>query len=494
VSERILIVDDDPLQRRLLDNMVRRFGYDARLADGGEAAIAALSEQSGAQIHAVVLDLVMPNLDGLGVLAKMRGAGLNIPVVVQTAHGGIDNVGTAMRAGAADFVVKPVIPERLQVSLHNAIAASALRQEFVRVKRSRAGTLGLRDVIGKSGCMQHVLRLGQRAADSNIPILIEGEPGTGKEFIARAIHGSSARRGKPFIAMNCAAIPDGMVESVLFGHEKGAFAATINRHSSKFLEAAGGTLFLDEIGELPPPAQLKVMRAIADNEVEPAGARKPVKIDVRLICATSRDIIAEVKTGRFREDLFYRLHGLPISVPPLRDRREDIAELARFFLARFAAEEGKRVVRLSAGALQLLCGYQWPGNVRELEHAVFRAVVLCEGDAITAADFPQIAAQASATSDSIRHEEPLATSLAPTEEANADLDVTALPGLAAASPPATLDLLDSVGNVRPLEELETEAIRYAIAHYRGQMSEVARRLRIGRSTLYRKLDVLGIQS
>jgi DNA-binding NtrC family response regulator len=494
VSERILIVDDDPVQRRLLDNMVRRFGYDARLADGGEAAIAALSEQSGAQIHAVVLDLVMPNLDGLGVLAKMRGAGLNIPVVVQTAHGGIDNVGTAMRAGAADFVVKPVIPERLQVSLHNAIAASALRQEFVRVKRSRAGTLGLRDVIGKSGCMQHVLRLGQRAADSNIPILIEGEPGTGKEFIARAIHGSSARRGKPFIAMNCAAIPDGMVESVLFGHEKGAFAATINRHSSKFLEAAGGTLFLDEIGELPPPAQLKVMRAIADNEVEPAGARKPVKIDVRLICATSRDIIAEVKTGRFREDLFYRLHGLPISVPPLRDRREDIAELTRYFLARFAAEEGKRVVRLNASALQLLCGYQWPGNVRELEHAVFRAVVLCEGDAITAADFPQIAAQASATSDSIRHEEPLATSLAPTEEANADLDVTALPGLAAASPPATLDLLDSVGNVRPLEELETEAIRYAIAHYRGQMSEVARRLRIGRSTLYRKLDVLGIQS
>ncbi|HXD50373.1 MAG TPA: sigma-54 dependent transcriptional regulator [Burkholderiales bacterium] len=414
MSERILIVDDDPVQRRLLDNMVRRFGYDARLADGGEAAMAALSEQAGAQIHAVVLDLVMPNLDGLGVLAKMRGAGLNIPVVVQTAHGGIDNVGTAMRAGAADFVVKPVIPERLQVSLRNAIAASALRQEFVRVKRSRAGTLGLRDVIGKSGCMQHVLRLGQRAADSNIPILIEGEPGAGKEFIARAIHGSSAR--------------------------------------------------------------------------------KPVKIDVRLICATSRDIIAEVKTGRFREDLFYRLHGLPISVPPLRDRREDIAELARFFLARFAAEEGKRVVRLSAGALQLLCGYQWPGNVRELEHAVFRAVVLCEADAITAADFPQIAAQASATSDSIRHEEPLATSLAPTEAANADLDVMALPGLAAASAPATLDLLDSVGNVRPLEELETEAIRYAIAHYRGQMSEVARRLRIGRSTLYRKLDVLGIQS
>src|SRR5882672_2488073 len=315
MSERILIVDDDPVQRRLLDNMVRRLGYEPLVAEGGDAAAAMLMSAEGARIDAVVLDLVMPDLDGLGVLAKMREAGLAIPVIVQTAHGGIDTVVGAMRAGATDFVVKPVGAERLAVSRRNALAASALQGELQRIKRSRSGTLGFKDIITRSARMQAVLRTAEKAATSAIPVLIEGQSGVGKELIARAIHGSGERRAKPFVAVNCGAIPDNLVESILFGHEKGAFTGATERHTGKFVEAHGGTLFLDEVGELPPAAQVKLLRAIQEGEVEPVGARKPMKVDVRLISATNRNLIADVKDGRFREDLFYRLHVFPITVP-----------------------------------------------------------------------------------------------------------------------------------------------------------------------------------
>src|SRR5437588_8540211 len=331
--------------------MVRKLGYEPLVAEGGDAAMAALIAADGARIDAVVLDLVMPDLDGLGVLAKMRDAGLSIPVIVQTAHGGIDNAVTAMRAGATDFVVKPVGPERLQVSLRNALAASALEDELARIKRSRSGTLGFGDIITKSPRMQSVLRTAEKAANSTIPVLLEGQSGVGKELIARAIHGSGPRRRKQFVAVNCGAIPDNLVESLLFGHEKGAFTGATERHVGKFVEASEGTLFLDEVGELPAAAQVKLLRAIQDGELEPVGARKPIKVDVRLISATNRDLIADVKAGRFREDLFYRLHVYPISVPPLAQRTEDIAELARHFLIRFAAEEGKRIKKINGQAL-----------------------------------------------------------------------------------------------------------------------------------------------
>src|SRR5688500_6983197 len=309
MSERILIVDDDPVQRRLLDNMVRKFGYEPLVAEGGDAAIAALTGAEGlgtggAGIDAVVLDLVMPDLDGLGVLAKMREAGLTLPVIVQTAHGGIDNVVSAMRAGATDFVVKPVGAERLQVTLRNALATRALESELKLIKRSRDGTLNFRDIVTRSATMQGVLRTAEKAATSTIPVLIEGESGVGKELIARAIHGSGERRSKPFVAVNCGAIPDNLVESILFGHEKGAFTGATDRHTGKFVEASGGTLFLDEVGELPAPAQVKLLRAIQEGEVEPVGARKPVKIDVRIVSATNRNLTEDVRGGRFREDLF----------------------------------------------------------------------------------------------------------------------------------------------------------------------------------------------
>jgi DNA-binding NtrC family response regulator len=435
------------------------------------------------------------------VLARVREAGLTTPVIVQTAHGGIDNVVSAMRAGATDFVVKPVGAERLEVSLRNALATKALEGEIQRIRRSHAGTLTFKDIITRSPRMHAVLRQAEKAATSAIPVLIEGRSGVGKELIARAIHGSGDRRSKPFVAVNCGAIPDNLVESILFGHEKGAFTGATERHTGKFVEAHGGTLFLDEVGELPLSAQVKLLRAIQEGEVEPVGARKPVKVDVRLISATNRDLIADVKDGRFREDLFYRLHVYPISVPSLAERPEDIPELARHFLTRFAAEEGKRLRRLDNDALALLSGYRWPGNVRQLENAVFRAVVLAEGDEVGTADFPQIAALA--------HRQPAAAPAIPSpaiaphpietsESAMPALHEIATPLGSIApqlplEPGVTLTLLDAQGEVRPLEELEADVIRFAISHYRGQMSEVARRLQIGRSTLYRKLDALGLQ-
>jgi len=505
MPERVLSVDDDPVQRRLLENMITRAGHVAVVAEGGDAAVALLTGAD--RFDAVVLDLVMPDLDGLGVLAKMREASLTTPVIVQTAHGGIDNVVTAMRAGATDFVVKPVGAERLQVSLRNALAASALAGELNRIKRSRTGTLTFRDIVTRSARMHAVIRTAEKAVGSAIPVLIEGQSGVGKELVARAIHGTGDRRAKPFVAVNCGAIPDNLVESILFGHEKGAFTGATDRHIGKFVEASGGTLFLDEVSELPPAAQVKLLRAIQESEVEPVGARKPVRVDVRIISATNRDLITDVMQGRFREDLFYRLHVFPINVPPLAERPEDIPELVRHFLARFAAEEGKRVTGISPEALTLLCAYRWPGNVRQLENAVFRAVVLADGSEIGVLELPQIA-QAAQGANALP-QAPIATM--PSLEAPClgapSLVAPSLvaPSLAASglteshttdSLPAVLyarlALLDATGDIRPLEEIEGEVIRFAIAHYRGQMSEVARRLQIGRSTLYRKLDSLGL--
>jgi DNA-binding NtrC family response regulator len=484
----ILIVDDDPVQRRLIEAMVRKFGYDAVTADGGEAAATMLTGPDGSRFECAILDLVMPDLDGLGVLARMREAGVALPVIVQTAHGGIDNVVSAMRAGAFDFVVKPAGAERLQVSLANALKTSALEGEFARMKRSRSGTLSFQDIITRSPRMLAVLRTAEKAAASNIPVIIEGESGVGKELIARAIHGTGERSTKPFIAVNCGAIPDNLVESILFGHEKGSFTGATERHVGKFVEATGGTLFLDEVGELPAAAQVKLLRAVQEGEVEPVGARKPVKVDVRLVSATNRDLIADVTAGRFREDLFYRLHVFPITVPPLRERIEDIPELTRHFLARFAAEEGKPIRLVLPEALALLTSFRWPGNVRQLENAMFRAVVLAEGDAISPAELPQVAAQI--VQDPSVQPPFEALSVVPHRSSIVSTDLAPAPP---AAPPAhAVTLLDANGNVRPIDELEAEIMRYAITHYRGRMSEVARRLGIGRSTLYRRLETLGL--
>jgi DNA-binding NtrC family response regulator len=499
MAERVLIVDDDPVQRRLLQNVVEKAGYQVATAESGEAALTLITAPDGPHFECIVLDLVMPDLDGLGVLGRMREAGIAIPVIVQTAHGGIDVVVSAMRAGAVDFTVKPVGAERLLVSLRNALATRALEGELARMKRSRGGALSFKDIVTRSARMRSVLQAAQKSAGSAIPVLIEGESGVGKELVARAIHGSGARKGRPFVAVNCGALPENLIESILFGHEKGAFTGATERHEGKFQEASGGTLFLDEVGELPPPAQVKLLRALQEGEVEPVGGKRPVQVNVRVISATNRDLSADVRSGRFREDLFYRLHVFPILVPPLRERAEDIPDLTRHFMVRFAAEEGKRVRSMSAEALRLLSAYSWPGNVRQLENAIFRAVVLAEGEEIGLDEFPQIADPGEHASA------PLSAPLAPAADPAAapplapgivigdEAAITLGAGGEGVSLPDHLvNLVDEAGHARPLEEVEADAIRFALSHYHNQMSEVARRLRIGRSTLYRKLDGLGL--
>jgi DNA-binding NtrC family response regulator len=483
----ILIADDDAVQRRLVENMVQKCGYEALVVDSGDAAIAALTTPDAQAIDAVVLDLVMPGLDGMGVLAKIRDAGLNVPVIVQTAHGGIDNVVSAMRAGAMDFVVKPVGLERLQVSLRNALNASALKGELQRIRHSREGRLTFTDIVTRSETMTSVLRTAQKAASSTIPVLIEGESGVGKELFARAIHGSGDRKAKPFVAVNCGAIPDNLVESILFGHEKGAFTGATERHMGKFVEASGGTLFLDEVSELPLTAQVKLLRALQEGSVEAVGGRKPVKVDVRIVSATNRKLLDRVKAGQFREDLFYRLHVLPLTIPPLRMRREDIPHLLRHFLARFCAEENRPITGISGEAMALLSQLEWPGNIRQLENAVYRAVVMSDTEQLGVDDFPQGLQSQGALEARNMPVEPLIIGpdshpTAPAMISGNDIPIVPLPSA------GMLTMLTASGEVRPLEDMETEIIRFAISHYRGQMSEVARRLKIGRSTLYRKLD------
>ncbi len=485
MSTSLLIVDDDPVQRRLLAHAVERLGYRAFVAAGGREALDHLAAPVGDAVSLVILDLVMPELDGMAVLARLRETKQALPVIVQTAHGGIDAVVSAMRAGAVDFVVKPVSIERLQVSIENALKLDALEGEIARLKRSASGTLTFADIVTGSPAMERVIGLGKRAAQSQIPILVEGESGVGKEMIARAIQGSSVRKARPFITVNCGAVPATLVESILFGHEKGAFTGAAEKHTGKFREADKGTLFLDEVGELPLEVQVKLLRALQDGEIDPVGARKPVRVDFRLISATNKSLIDLVKLGRFREDLYYRLNVFPIRVPPLRERREDIAELVRHFTARFAAEEGKAFIRgVSSGALDLLVSYGWPGNVRQLENAVFRAVVLADGAWLTPGEFPQIAQHVEGGAGRPTGVPALSvlSDPSPVGDATGPARRTRDHGLA----------FGPSGDVRPLAEIEADMIRLAIVRYKGRMTHVAQKLGIGRSTLYRKLKELGL--
>lgn len=483
MSATILVVDDDPVQRRLLTEMVRRFGYEPEAVESGAEALDRIADRQKPAVDVIVLDLVMPDLDGMAVLERLGAMAEHPPVIVQTAHGSIETVISAMRAGAVDFVVKPVGAERLSISIKNAMRVDALEGEVRRLAKRGSGSLAFSDLASSSPEMSRAVRLGERAAKSGIPVLLEGESGVGKEVFARALQGASDRRGKPFVTVNCGAIPANLVESILFGHEKGAFTGATEKHAGKFVEANGGTLFLDEVSELPLDAQVKLLRAIQEGEVDPVGGRKTVKVDIRLISATNRDLIQAVRQGRFREDLYYRLNVFPISIPALRNRKEDIPALARRFLARIAAEEGRNVRSISAEALALISRFDWPGNVRQLENAMFRAVILCEGDELTVADFPQVAQAVEGFDVRIP---PISAALpTPPEREIVRVEI---------KDPSALTLLDQTGDVRPLEQVEGDTIRFALEHYRGQMSKVARKLGIGRSTLYRKLKDLGIEA
>jgi DNA-binding NtrC family response regulator len=474
----VLIADHDPVQRRLLEAMVRRFGYLSESVDSGEAALARLAAPGAPAVSLLILDLFLTDLAGLAVMAEMRDRRLSVPVIVETIASQIDLVMSAMRAGAHDFVVQPVGAERLHVSIKNALRFRALQDETRRATRRSLGAVGFRHIFTESEDMARAIRLGERAARAHLPVLIEGEAGVGKHLFARAIQSASDRRGRPFLAVNCATLDPEQADVLLFGSETGS-----DRAQGKFAEAHGGALFLDEVGQLPLDLQAKLLRLIQDGEIDVPGTKRPTKIDVRLISATSQNLIELVKAGQFREDLYYRLNVFPVTLPPLRARAEDIGGLAQRFAQRFAAEEGKSVRGLSAEALHLLSRYPWPGNVRQLENAVFRAVVLCEGDELGVAEFPQIAARVSGYDIRV----PAAPAMTPplrTQQAEASR--------LQARDPHLLRLLDDHGHARRLEEVEGELIRFALAHYRGQMSEMARRLGIGRSTLYRKLKDLGL--
>ncbi len=494
MAKRVLIVDDDPAQRRILEETIKRMGFETRTAGSGEQALQVLDGPEAAGISLVLLDLVMPGVDGFAVLARMAEKAQSPPVIVQTAHGSIDAAINAMRAGAVDFVVKPASPERLEISMKSALKIEALAGEITRIKKKQDGTLTFADLVMRGTAMNRVVSLGRRSAASNIPVLIEGESGVGKELIARAIQGESERAGKPFITVNCGAIPENLVESILFGHEKGAFTGAVDRRIGKFQEADGGTLFLDEVGELPLDAQVKLLRALQEGEIDPVGSKKPVKVDFRLISATNRDMIQQVKDGKFREDLYYRLNVFPVWVPPLRERIDDVPELANHFLARFAAEEGKRVAAISPEAMRLLTTYAWPGNVRQLENTVFRAVVLADGPELTVAEFPQIAAQV----DGFDAEPPPAPAPFTPKPA---FTGPALLGAEKTVPhtievgPGSLGIpaVNPQGDIRTLNEIEADMIRLALGRYRGHMTEVAKRLKIGRSTLYRKMQEYGLE-
>ncbi len=495
MAHTTLIVDDDPTQRRLLQAQVEKCGIQVLTAASGQEALDILSGPKGSKVSLVLLDMVMPGMDGLAVLAGLRPTHPALPVIVLTAQGGVDIAVAAMRAGADDFLVKPASPERIQVSIQNALKVKALTGEIQRLKKVHDNRLSLSDLIAESPSMRQVLRLADRAAQSQIPILIEGESGVGKEVFARAIQGASDRAGKPFIAVNCGAIPDTLIESILFGHEKGAFTGAIDKHIGKFQEAHGGTLFLDEIGELRLDMQVKLLRAIQEGEVDPVGAKRPVKVDIRLISATNRNLQQQVAEGKFREDLFYRLNVFPMQLPPLRERREDIASLAELFIRRFAVEENKKIVGLEQTALDMLVKFNWPGNIRQLENAVFRAVVLCDGDCLHAGDFPQIASQLGIAVQASHSDEDF--EVAATLRAAALAAPVRHQSTATAEPVhepggSGVNVTGIDGHLRKLEEIEHELIRFAIEKYDGHMSEVARRLGIGRSTLYRKLRDMGI--
>lgn len=477
MAKTVLVVDDDPTQRRLIQAVLERDGFAVAHAQSGDEAIKHLS--SGAPVDVVLLDLVMPGISGQDTLTEMRARGFGLPVIVLTATGGIDTVVQAMQSGACDFFVKPASPERITVSIRNALSMGSLKSEVDRLKKHASGRTTFDDLIGASPAMMMVKRLGERAAKSSIPILITGESGVGKEVIARAVHGSSDRAGKPFVAVNCGAIPENLVESILFGHEKGSFTGATDKHLGKFQEANGGTLFLDEVGELPLDIQVKLLRALQESEIDPIGAKRSIKVDVRIVSATNRDLSTAVAEGRFREDLYYRLNVFPIEAPSLRERKEDVPALLDCFVRRFNVEEGKSVVGASPETVACLMAYDWPGNVRQLENAVYRAIVLSDAPYLQPHDFPAISGVAAPPPEYVPAAAP-----APSAEAVA--------GSAAPAPEQPVRILDARGHLRTLEEIERDLIQLAIEVYAGHMSEVARRLGIGRSTLYRKVREQGL--
>jgi two-component system response regulator HydG len=389
---RILVVDDEASARSGLEKLLKQSGYDVATASDGAAALDVAASYAP---DVVVTDLKMPNMDGIALLAKLREQDRELPVIVTTAFGDVNVAVTAMRQGAADFITKPIDIDVLVLSIERALEHRAVRVEAENLKRQireRDGE-GLQGLTGTSPVMQKVYRVARQVAGSKATVLITGESGTGKGELAKAIHALSPRAKEPFISLHCAAIPETLLEAELFGHEKGAFTGADKRRIGRFEQASGGTLFLDEVGEIPPLMQVKLLKVLQEKTVERIGSGQPIPVDVRLIAATNKDLATEVREGRFREDLYYRLNVVHIEMPPLRLRGGDVFVLAQHFLHKFARENHKNIDGFTDAARTKILGHRWPGNVRELENAIERAVVLSEGPKLDADDLPFDATQ-----------------------------------------------------------------------------------------------------
>ena len=438
----VLVVDDEPSNVTSLRKIFEREGMRVFTAGGAKEALDIARRH---RVQVVLTDLMMPGSNGVELLRALREVTPDTEVVLMTAYGTVETAVQAMRDGAYDFVEKPL----KRLSIVKSVQKAAERQSLVAENRSLRQELKLltnREIIGQSSALRRVLDVANQAAPSSATVLVLGESGTGKELIARYIHSKSGRASGPFVAVNCAAIPETILEAELFGHERGAFTGAVGKREGRFARARGGTLFLDEIGELSPSVQVKLLRVIQEGEYEPVGG-EPVRADVRLVAATNRDLVAEALAGRFREDLYYRLNVIAVTAPPLRSRREDIPLLVDHFLGIYCRKNGRNRLEVHRDALAKLLDYGWPGNVRELENVIERAAVLCRSDVIRVEDLPDVVAQASA--------------------------------------PAPSALTFSIGTT--LEDVESRMIRETLKHTAGDKSLAAQLLGISTRTIYRKL-------
>ncbi|MCB1563681.1 MAG: sigma-54-dependent Fis family transcriptional regulator [Alphaproteobacteria bacterium] len=468
MKKSILIVDDTRSERRIISSILRRnLDTHVREAENGREALDMLDQE---EISLIILDLEMPVMGGLEALKRMNARYPHIPVIILTGDTDTESTVKAMKLGAADFLCKPVEAARLDVSVNNALKISLMSREISRLKRHTDDCFQFSDLIGFAGGLQENIKTGRKAAACDLPVLLTGETGTGKEMFARAIHGEGSRAGQPFIAVNCGAIPEKLVESTLFGHEKGSFTGAVSKATGKFQEASGGTVFLDEIGELPLDAQVKLLRVLQQHEVEPVGAGRPVPVNVRVVSATNRDLVEEVRAGRFREDLYFRLNVLHIGLLPLRERKQDIPVMVLHFVEQFCAAHGTLPRDVTPEAMDKLCRHNWPGNVRELENMVSRAMALCEGELLTPDDFSFVESAAKIMQG---------------------VGDSAGVGIAAqAQQGEPIFSLHADGSFKTMREFEQEIIALALAYHQGNMTKTAHTLGIAKSTLYTKIEAL----
>jgi DNA-binding NtrC family response regulator len=462
----LMLIDDEPAQSRLITALAAREGWRTLVVRDSETAIATLGTRQGMQLSAIILDQWVPGDQACELIRELKDRRPALPILMLTTSTSPLLAVEAMRAGATDYLVKPVAPDRMMQALRNTTTHEAPQDELTPLSEKMPGSLDFDAMVGTAPSFRSALAKAAKAARGHGPVLIEGECGTGKEMLIHAVKAASPRTKAPFRAINVGGVPASSLESLLFGHEKGAFAGAFDRQIGALQHCDGGTLILDEIDRLSPDLQDRLAEALANKSVRPIGVTHSFKVDVRIISASNLPLNDLVATGHFRSELLELLSGTVVELPPLRERTADIPALARYFLARIGEQPGLRPLGITDSALQLLSAFDWPGNVRQLQAVLFRAAVFCDGNALTEEDFPQIS------------------------QMLGDMEMASHP----AQDGAGVQLYTSDGNLRPLEDIEADVIRLAIGHYRGRMTEVARRLGIGRSTLYRKLTDLGIES